>query len=99
MSTSLSVALGGNGGTGGSGGEVDVTNSAFIATHGDNAIGIEGQSVGGGGGNGGMSIAGSFRRRRDGSGKADDVRSPYRSAAPAAAAMSVATSTSPTTAR
>ncbi|MEW5421159.1 hypothetical protein [Amorphus sp. 3PC139-8] len=62
----LSVALGGSGATGGSGGKLTVSNGAStnctacdgaIETYGDNAIGIQAQSVGGGGGAGGTGNA------------------------------------------
>ena len=63
----LSLALGGDGGTGGVGGDVSVQlnerDSAVtgdrISTVGNNAVGVFAQSVGGGGGNGGDSIAAS----------------------------------------
>ena len=45
--------LGGFGGDGGNGGEVDVTISGSIVTHGERAHGVVAQSVGGGGGYGG----------------------------------------------
>lgn len=45
--------VGGSGGTGNRGGLVGVTNQGAILTGGSNAIGIEAQSIGGGGGNGG----------------------------------------------
>jgi hypothetical protein len=54
----VGVGLGGDGGTGANaGGIVDVTNWDAIHTHGLNSIGILAQSVGGGGGTGGFSIA------------------------------------------
>ena len=52
--------IGGSGDTGGTGGAVTVTNSGLIDTTGANAHGVLAQSVGGGGGNGGMVIAGSL---------------------------------------
>jgi len=54
---SLAVALGGAGGTGSNAGKVTVDNSGQITTEGNNAAAIYAQSVGGGGGNGGMSVA------------------------------------------
>ena len=52
------VGVGGSGGAGGAGGEVDVDNRANIRTAGAQSHGILAQSVGGGGGNGGMSVTG-----------------------------------------
>ncbi len=57
---------GGNGGAGSKGGDVYVTNFGLIRTENNNAAGILAQSVGGGGGNGGFSIAGSFEKDGDG---------------------------------
>lgn len=54
-SFSTSVNLGGGAGKGGHGDNVSVTNSGSIATAGESAYGILGQSVGGGGGSGGSS--------------------------------------------
>lgn len=51
----LSVKVGGAGGTGGTGGDVTVNNQGEIVTMGKQAHGIMAQSVGGGGGNGGVS--------------------------------------------
>jgi uncharacterized protein YhjY with autotransporter beta-barrel domain len=59
-SKTLSVAVGGFGGDGGKGGGVDVANSSAIVTLGDRSEGIFAQSVGGGGGSGGFSVAGSW---------------------------------------
>ena len=56
----LSVSVGGFGGAGGDAGEVVVTNDGYIHAQGLNASGIVAQSLGGGGGNGGFSFAGSF---------------------------------------
>ena len=50
---SISVAVGGSGGKGGDGGRVLIQNRAGILTMGDDANGIEAQSIGGGGGNAG----------------------------------------------
>ncbi len=51
-------SIGGKGGSGDDAGIVTVTNVGTIFTAGDQANGIEAQSIGGGGGNGGYSIAG-----------------------------------------
>ncbi len=53
-------SVGGEAGTGGIGGEVEVNNFGIIETSGDNSHGIIAQSIGGGGGNGGFSIAGTI---------------------------------------
>ena len=50
--------MGGAGGMGGTGGDVSVANAGEITTHGRTAHGILAQSIGGGGGNGGMSLTG-----------------------------------------
>jgi len=50
--------VGGDGGAGGKGGSVTVANNGPIVTKGNAARGIYAQSVGGGGGDGGFSIAG-----------------------------------------
>jgi uncharacterized protein YhjY with autotransporter beta-barrel domain len=52
------VSVGGKGGTGATSNTVDVTNSGSILTNGENAFGIDAESVGGGGGDGGMVING-----------------------------------------
>ncbi|MEG1453722.1 hypothetical protein, partial [Brevundimonas sp.] len=52
-----SLNLGGTGGSGNTAGRVDVENTGVIYTQGADAYGILAQSVGGGGGNGGLSIA------------------------------------------
>jgi len=61
-SASLGASVGGEGGTGTQGGTVEVTNLAAgkISTSGFGAHGIQAQSIGGGGGNGGMAIYGGF---------------------------------------
>ncbi|MEZ2332550.1 autotransporter outer membrane beta-barrel domain-containing protein [Mesorhizobium sp. RCC_202] len=56
-SLSLNVGIAGNGAGGGNGNTVDVTNGADITTDGIQSHGIQAQSVGGGGGSGGFSIA------------------------------------------
>ncbi|MEJ0015424.1 MAG: autotransporter outer membrane beta-barrel domain-containing protein [Acetobacteraceae bacterium] len=53
-SVAATVSLGGRGGAGGSGGQVTVTNSSDIATTGRMSDGILAQSIGGGGGKGGV---------------------------------------------
>jgi len=53
-------SVGGDGGVGARGGEVEVTNAGVITTDGDFSHGIFAQSVGGGGGNGGFSVAGTI---------------------------------------
>lgn len=55
------LALGAEGGEGGIGGNVDVSNFAQLRTYADGSIGILAQSVGGGGGTGGMATGGGFK--------------------------------------
>ena len=55
-----SVSLGGQGGKGNQAGTVDVNSSGTLVTFGDASHGVLVQSIGGGGGNGGMSIAASL---------------------------------------
>jgi hypothetical protein len=55
--SAVSFSMGGDGGTGGSAGVVKVDSQGLAITHGDQAVGILAQSVGGGGGKGGMSIS------------------------------------------
>ena len=52
----VQVTLGGSGGTAGAGAAVAVSQSGGMATRGDGAYGILAQSIGGGGGDGGMAI-------------------------------------------
>ncbi len=60
-----SVSLGGDGGDGGKGGRVDLTfagagdEPAYVSTEGERSRGVFAQSIGGGGGNGGWSVASS----------------------------------------
>ncbi|MFO1067613.1 MAG: hypothetical protein U1E14_03730 [Geminicoccaceae bacterium] len=54
---SLAFALGGSGGVGGTGGLVDVASGGSIATGGFGSHALVAQSIGGGGGNGGFTIA------------------------------------------
>jgi len=56
----LDIAIGGTGGTGNVGGDVTVTNDGRIDTLGNESHGILAHSVGGGGGDGGLSAAGSL---------------------------------------
>ncbi len=51
---SISFEMGGKNGTSGSGGAVDITNSGAIVTHDESSYGIFAQSVGKGGGQGGL---------------------------------------------
>ncbi len=53
--------LGAGAGSGDDAGTVGVTNYSTIATNGANAVGISAQSIGGGGGNGGLSVSGSLK--------------------------------------
>ena len=52
-----SVSLGGSGGSGGDGSLVEILNYGDIATAGEQGFGIHAQSVGGGGGKGGLSLS------------------------------------------
>ena len=54
----LAFGMGGRGNAGGTGGQIIVANKANIGTSGTGSHGVIAQSVGGGGGNGGMSVAG-----------------------------------------
>jgi hypothetical protein len=74
---SASFALGGAGGEGGTGGKVVIDNEGRISTYGDQAYAVLAQSIGGGGGNGGMSVSGDAS---------------FGSGNPAAAALNPATS-------
>ena len=66
------ITVGGNGSGGGLGGMVTIANDAMVETHGDNAIGLFGQSIGGSGGSGGattisaVSVGGSGGSSGDG---------------------------------
>jgi hypothetical protein len=55
----IGVAIGGSGAAGGTGGVVGLTSTNNVLTTGNESIGVLGQSVGGGGGNGGFTIAAS----------------------------------------
>ncbi len=63
----LSMSLGGANGLSGSGGQVGVTDSGVIVTGGDASPGILAQSIGGGGGHGGVTMMGA-RNTTDGTG-------------------------------
>ncbi|MFC6392200.1 autotransporter outer membrane beta-barrel domain-containing protein [Methylorubrum zatmanii] len=54
---SFSTTLGGTGGGGGKGGRAEITNRGFVSTSGDEAVGLQAESIGGGGGNAGKSNA------------------------------------------
>ncbi|WP_156414135.1 autotransporter outer membrane beta-barrel domain-containing protein [Bordetella sp. N] len=54
---SLTLSMGGDGGTGNVGGLVDLSNSGRVLTTGDVSYGMLGQSIGGGGGQGGVAYA------------------------------------------
>ena len=56
-STLVGLNIGGSGGEGNIGGTVIVENSGTIVTYGEDAHGIFAQSIGGGGGNGGIALA------------------------------------------
>ena len=58
--SSISTTFGGEGESGGFGGNVGLTNNGTLTTSGDDAYGILAQSVGGGGGDGGMAFSGSL---------------------------------------
>ena len=62
--TDLTVVtgIGGNGGKGADAGDVRVIQNGFVTTDGDNARGVAAQSIGGGGGTGGMNIGGVFAK-------------------------------------
>jgi uncharacterized protein YhjY with autotransporter beta-barrel domain len=57
ISVNLDIAVGGRGGVAGNGGAVDVDNTGFVETRGHAAYAVLAQSIGGGGGHGGMSTA------------------------------------------
>lgn len=57
---SIAVAVGGDGGVGVAGGEVTVTNNGVVQSLGDGSVGIAAQSIGGGGGDGGMVLNGTI---------------------------------------
>ena len=61
-SAAVNFGLGGSGGAGSLGGEVEVHSESSVATQGAGAHGLFAQSVGGGGGAGGFSVAGGVSR-------------------------------------
>ena len=63
LDTSLGLAIGGDGGAGAASGDVSVTNDGQLLTMGENSNGIFAQSISGGGGNGGVALAGNFSLR------------------------------------
>jgi hypothetical protein len=64
-SQTITVNVGGSGANGSSGNMVDVTNTGTIATYGVESHGIRAQSIGGGGGNGGMVMNGALQGSGD----------------------------------
>ena len=58
----ISASMGGKGTNGGTGSGVSLTNNGAITTHGERSYGILAQSVGGGGGDGGFSVAGGITK-------------------------------------
>jgi uncharacterized protein YhjY with autotransporter beta-barrel domain len=62
--TDLTVVagIGGNAGKGADAGNVSITHNGAVTTSDDNARGVAAQSIGGGGGNGGMNIGGVFAK-------------------------------------
>ncbi|WP_157792858.1 autotransporter outer membrane beta-barrel domain-containing protein [Bordetella genomosp. 8] len=54
---SLTLSMGGDGGSGNRGGQVNLTNQGSILTTGDISYGVLGQSIGGGGGQGGVAYS------------------------------------------
>ena len=61
-STNLAVTVGGSGGDGNDGASVTVANNGDVQTQGSQSYGVQAQSVGGGGGNGGFSLSGDFSK-------------------------------------
>ncbi|NVO58583.1 hypothetical protein HW561_22655 [Rhodobacteraceae bacterium B1Z28] len=61
--TNWTVSIGGDGGATGDGGQVDVSNSHTITTHGVDSTAIYAQSVGGGGGSGGTGTGASIKTK------------------------------------
>ncbi|ELD9386533.1 autotransporter outer membrane beta-barrel domain-containing protein, partial [Salmonella enterica subsp. enterica serovar Benin] len=57
-SGALGFGIGGFGGDGGEAGSVNQTVTGYAETHGEDSIGILSQSLGGGGGNGGLNVSG-----------------------------------------
>ncbi len=65
MDGQITAGVGGFGGAGGTAGAVDATATANIVALGEGAIGFVAQSIGGGGGNGGVNISGGIQGSRD----------------------------------
>ena len=61
---SAALGFGGKGGSGGSADTVTLDNTGSISTTGDTAHAIVAQSIGGGGGNGGLSVSGAIGNDR-----------------------------------
>jgi len=57
---SLGISVGGSGGTGAAGAAVSVTNRGVVLTSGDESTGVSAQSIGGGGGDGGIVVNGTL---------------------------------------
>ncbi|MEO7933116.1 MAG: autotransporter outer membrane beta-barrel domain-containing protein [Chthoniobacterales bacterium] len=57
------AGIGGNGGQGANAGNVSVTQNGIVSTKGDNARGVAAQSIGGGGGTGGMNVTGILAKK------------------------------------
>ncbi|MET0745371.1 MAG: hypothetical protein ABWY78_18515, partial [Microvirga sp.] len=53
----LLLTIGGDAGGGGIGGPVNVRNTGLITSYGDHAVGVQAQSIGGGGGKGGSAVS------------------------------------------
>lgn len=60
---SIVAGIGGNGGAGANAGNVVISQSGNVVTQGDNARGVVGQSIGGGGGIGGMNVTAVFTKQ------------------------------------
>ena len=58
--TSASLLVGGDGGTGADGGDVTAANAGSVETEARESLGVSAQSIGGGGGDGGMIISGTI---------------------------------------
>ena len=72
-SAGVSVGIGGSGGFGGSAGTVDNTVEGNVTTFGNDASGVIAQSLGGGGGNGALSVAGAVNLSRSEGGSVGGV--------------------------
>ncbi|HEY1048431.1 MAG TPA: autotransporter outer membrane beta-barrel domain-containing protein [Prosthecobacter sp.] len=59
---SIIAGIGGTAGDGSFAGNVTVTNNGIVSTKGDNARGVAAQSIGGGGGTGGMNVTGVYAK-------------------------------------